>query len=243
MAAKPSHSDVGLSVSTRDVSLNKHCLEDLEIPVQSEVHEYEPVPLQKTKTGGSSKNKFKTMFDKVLQFSQENYGYQHKRDQTPQAPVDQNPEEDVRATSTSEGVSMARSSSDRGVTTNPDTADSPSYSNGQSQSNMPAPEVESTMRTRSPEQQETIKSSSLLQDQTPQRQENATDPTTSSTTNELSIVEPTTSPTIHTDTPVVPQPAMVTTTNITKTIQADAIPTKHKKSSFFTKLFKKKSSR
>ena len=33
------------------------------------------------------------MFDKVLQFSQENYGYQHKKEQGEQTPVTRNAEE------------------------------------------------------------------------------------------------------------------------------------------------------
>lgn len=253
-AAKPGQIGVNHSVPSGGVSLNKQYYSgDSEIPVQSEVREYEPVPLQKTKTAGSSKNKFKTMFDKVLQFSQENYGYQHKNDQGEHALVSHNAEESFQATSTSENVPTARSFSDDGVTANPVVADSLSplqqqtdsttaSSNGQSQGNMPAPTVASTTRTRSPEQQETIKSSSLLQDQIPQRQEDATDPTTTST-NELSVAKPTTSHTMPTDTPIISQPTIATSTHTTTTIQAQVIPTKHKKPSFFTRLFKKKSSR
>ena len=240
-AAKPRQVGVSHLGSTGSIPPNEqHYLGDSEIPVQSEVHEYEPIPLQKTKTTGSSKNKFKTMFDKVLKFSQENYGYQHKKEQGEQTPVTRNAEESFPAASISEGVTTAKPSSNEGVMTNPVVTDSPSplqqqidsttaSSNGQSQGNVPTSAVASTTRTRSPELQDTLKSSSsLLQDQTPQRQEDATDPTTSST-NELSAAEPT----------------MVTSTHATKTIQAQTQnpPTKHKKSSFFTKLFKKKSSR
>lgn len=125
-----------------------------------------------------------------------------------------------------------------------------SSSNGLSQSNIHPPVASATTRTKTPEQQETVRSSSsLLQDQTPQRQENATDPTTATTTttttvtNEMSIAEPPTSLAIPAETPVVSQPTIVTATNTTKTVQAQAPPTKHKKSSFFSKLFKKKSRR
>lgn len=78
-AAKPALDSVDYSVPPENVvSNNQTYTREPQLPVQSEVHEYETVPLQKTKTGGSSKNKFKSMFGKVLQFSQENYGYQNQ---------------------------------------------------------------------------------------------------------------------------------------------------------------------
>lgn len=257
-AAKPKQTSVDHSAPIANVSSNgKRYSGESQIPIQSEVHEYESVPLQKTRTAGSSKNKFKSMFDKVLQFSQENYGYQAKKEQTQQAAVNPITEESLQVVSTSEGVpatgpfsnynAAANSVSEGPLSPSLQQAGSVrSSSNEQSQSNIPTPPEAATTRMITPEHQETMKSSSsLLQDQTPQRQENATDPTTTTTTttNELSIAEPTASPITPTETPVVSQPIMVTTTNTTKTIQAQAPPTKHKKSSFFSKLFKKKSSR
>ncbi|CAI4047781.1 hypothetical protein SUVZ_12G2580 [Saccharomyces uvarum] len=260
-AVNPAQDSVDYSVPPENVVSNKQTYtREPQIPVQSEVHEYETVPLQKTKTGGSSKNKFKSMFGKVLQFSQENYGYQNKKDQGQQAPVDDTAEESFPAASPMDGVRTSRSYSNIGMATSL-TADSLephqqqtesalSSLNGLSQSNINPQVASVTTRTKTLEQQETVRSSSsLLQDQTPQRQENATDPTTATTTttttvtNEMSIAEPPTSLAIPAETPVVSQPTIVTATNTTKTVQAQAPPTKHKKSSFFTKLFKKKSRR
>lgn len=261
-AVKPIQNSVDYSVHPENVVSNKQTYTgEPQLPVHSEVHEYETVPLQKTKTGGSSKNKFKSMFGKVLQFSQENYGYQNKKDQGQRVPADDTTEESFQAASPMDGVLAAGSYSNNGMTTSSTTDGSLaphqqqtesalSSSNGLSQSNIHPPVASATTRTKTTEQQETVRSSSsLLQDQTPQRQENATDPTTATTTttttitNEMSIAEPPTSLAIPAETPVVSQPTIVTATNTTKTVQAQAPPTKHKKSSFFTKLFKKKSRR